>query len=78
MPPLTLTYSPVASSRLAAGGGDGLMSGRSIFTPPPLFSLKFLYLRASARSATYGTFRPFTGLRRAALFVCIKFNQINQ
>ena len=75
MPPLTLTYSPVPSSRLAAGGGGGLMSGRSIFTPP-LFSLNFQYPRASARrSATYGTFQPFTGLRRAALFVCIKFNQ---
>ena len=38
MPPLTLTYSPVASSRLAAGGGGGLMSGRSIFTPPIIFA----------------------------------------
>ena len=39
MPPLTLTYRPVSSSRHAAGGGGGLMSGRSIFTPPHYFRL---------------------------------------
>ena len=39
MPPLTLTYRPVTSSRHAAGGGGGLMSGRSIFTPPHYFRL---------------------------------------
>lgn len=40
MPPLTLAYRPVPSSRQAAGGGGGLMSGRSIL-PPHYFRLTF-------------------------------------
>ena len=37
MPPLTLAYRPVPSSRQTAGGGGGLMSGRSIL-PPIIFA----------------------------------------
>ena len=65
MPPLTLTYRPVSSSRHAAGGRGRADEWAQHFYPPPLFSLNIHYPRASARSEAIGTFRPSQGLGRA-------------